>query len=178
MKKGDRSRVQAVAKLVDTPPVLDPTSLIASPSKVSLPSTNSKSSKNASKSSASKSNASSKTVVSGKNHDAIAKGAVFRCSCFNHSGDNKHCKKCVYNPIWNESIDEDDEKYENTGEEDEEDDQFIIDSDIDDYANLSDLDGSEDELRTSFQKNSAPIKNRILGGPTPPDTTLMSERRC
>ena len=42
-------------------------------------------------------------------------------------------------------------------------------SDVDDYANVSGLNELEDELRTSFQKNTTTTKNRITGGPTPPD---------
>ena len=54
LKRGDGSRVQAVVKLIDSPPGLDAMSSITAISKASLPSNKSKSSKsNASKSSAS-----------------------------------------------------------------------------------------------------------------------------
>ncbi len=49
-------------------------------------------------------------------------------------------------------------------------------SDVKDYANLSGLDDSKDKLRTSFQKNTIIAKNRIIGGPTPPDYSGMTEK--
>ena len=76
--------------------------------------------------------------------------------------------------------DDDDEESYNTAvdDDDNEDDDYKYTSDVDDYTNLSDLDDSEDELRTSFQKNSTTTKNRISGGPIPPDYTKMSEQEA
>ncbi len=75
--------------------------------------------------------------------------------------------------------DNDDESY-NTAvdDDDDEDGDYKYTSDVDDYENISDLDDSEDELRTSFQKNSTNTKNRISGGPIPPDYSKMSEREA
>ncbi len=73
--------------------------------------------------------------------------------------------------------DEDDEESYNTAVDDDEND-YKYTSDVDDYTNLSDLDDSEDELHTSFQKNSTTTKNRISGGPIPPDYTKMSEQEA
>ena len=51
-------------------------------------------------------------------------------------------------------------------------------SDIDDSANLSGLDESEDELQTSFQKNTMSAKNCRTGGPSPPDYSRMTKKEA
>ena len=50
--------------------------------------------------------------------------------------------------------DDDKESYNTAVDDNDEDDNYKYTSDVNNYTNLSDLDDSEDELRTSFQKNS------------------------
>ena len=47
-------------------------------------------------------------------------------------------------------------------------------SDESEYENLP-ADDSDDDLFTSFQKNDQPLTNRVMGGPSKPDTSKMSD---
>ena len=59
--------------------------------------------------------------------------------------------------------------------DDDYDDAEFFCSDQSDYDNLSGFDDSDNDNNTSFQKNTSPNMNRIIGGPTKPDVSRMSK---
>jgi hypothetical protein len=154
LKKGDRSRSLAAAKIVDSPEVIE----LSSPRRRSSP----------------KKPTSSKSFKSTKESETTVNKKTTSKDKHNNDDDDDDYEEDDNED--DEDDDDDDASFNTAADDDIYDDEKA--SDVDDYANLSGLDDSEDELRTSFQKNKIIAKNRVIGGPTPPDYSGMSEQEA